>query len=140
VVDINGLINVNGNPSELPISYDGVLMTNGYTEITTMDVTDLYPGDIYSFNHTFYLENSCTKSYSVVVTLDNRTAFDDPLGIWYGFNISISPKGENYEVQSFVLNPGEYYNVTYRYAVDPLFVDPGMPYPFSLIYDIDLIE
>jgi hypothetical protein len=141
-INITGNIDVTGHeepPATLFYDDNPLNQSGNLTTITTMDYTVLNPGDEYTAMHHF--DNIGDFYYDVTLDLSAMPLnYTDPFNLWYGLTIKAYEHGTTNELTTFTINPNSIYEFDLYYAVNPLFQDPEVLFPFNLQIDIECYE
>lgn len=131
---ITGNIDIYGQ-EQVYLKYDGVNIPQ-FNNLTTMDVTELNPGDDILKPHWF----NCSIG-EFEVTFDT-THMPASTGIWEGVTFTVEDiNGDPITAPFSVGNGyGESVKVYYHYEVDELFKSPGQQYPFELHFDVECVD
>jgi len=141
-LDITGTITINGAEEEpITIKYDGVLLTGTSMTITTMDYTELDPGDELTATHTW--TNVDGHGFWIDYDWSGMPCHEtsDPESLWYGFEIFFYEHGTTTPIETpFYLDPYTDVLVDYYYDVDGMFADPLVDFPFDLAINIEVYD
>jgi len=139
-VNIQGNIDVNGQTQEISqLFYDGTRISGNLT-ITTMDISNITYGETKVFSHYWLNDNG----HSVHIILNASSMPINGGGVetdpWFGFNIEFLDNVTQTPITEFDLPAISQKTILYRYSVNQLFEDPGIDFPFHLIYQATLTD